>query len=213
MKRISVFGLTLTFVIGIALLATLQLGTATAQEVDVTRLDLTKALPSPNDLAEFDLLPVQQRELQPPRVVPGGKTRPHIRGVTASIAGNRRSDLMHLRVQITACPTVREAYELAQRARQTQAEPLPEGSPSGQRIGQKVWHVPYEDAPKGSYHLITWDGLSVVKVVMLHQVKGTADGRPVRQQFSKDDLRMAEELAKSCLQRLSRLELTGQRLK
>lgn len=221
MKLTSVFGVTLTLIVGTALLAILHPATARAQEVDVTKLDLTQALPSPDKLAEFDLLPMKQKQFRPPQVVfhgnpprpvPVGIPRPHIRGVTAKIAGNRRSDLMHLRVQITVCPTVREAYEVAQRARETQAQPLPEGSPSGRRIGQKTWHIPYKDAPKGSYDLIAWDGHSVVKVVMLHQVKGTQDGRPVRQAFSKEDLRLAEELVRGCLERLSRLGLTGQRL-
>lgn len=167
-------------------------------------VDLTPTLPAPAELPNFYRYRATGGRILSPR--PG-----QLPTSLATLDATRLDDGLTLMIQLGITATPAEAQELAHEAINTPGGLMPEGTPSGRAIAQKVWHSRYYDGgpPKGSYHLIAYDGRALVIVRISAPLTGYKNGKPVEAPLSQADLQMTEDIASACLSRIGDLGFTS----
>lgn len=182
---------------------TMQTSPAQAKEI-LGAIDLAPVLPAPEELPRFSRYRAASRHTFSPRP-------DQLSTASADADAIRVDDNLRLSVQVGVTATPAEAQELARRNTDTPGGQMPEGSPSGHPLGQKVWHSKYYDGgpPRGGYHLVVYDGRAVVFVQIAAQIH-IQDGTPIEPLLSQEDLRLAEDIASACLTRLGYLGFTSQ---
>ena len=168
-------------------------------------VDLTPAVPAPSELPGFAYYKTLSRHIFSPQ--------PNYPAIAiADMHTTRIDDGLTLNVQIGVTTTPAEALELARRAVDTPGGEMPEGTPSGRPLGQMVWHSLYSAGgpPRGGYHLVVYDGRSVVIVFISAPIQGYENGKPVEALLSEQDLQMTENIAAACLLRAGYLGCTSQ---
>jgi hypothetical protein len=158
---------------------------------------LKLALPDFSRRLGYEALPSQ-----PLRVVSG-------EGIGQSVAGRRRADALSIDVYASIADSIQIAQQWTRRyLAGFSALPL-KGSKTGRKFGEEVWRSPNADPPAGDWQFSVRDGRTLVIVKLHYPPAGRVLGKIQFRVFTAADIRMAEDLAIGCLNRLTTMGLTS----
>ena len=124
---------------------------------------------------------------------------------------NRKADGMRLRITVVALPSAAEAQKICDTLTYPPGGRMPETSPSGRIIGQKVWMSQYPKGkqPEDAFTLVVLDGRTVTVIQMLLQIGKDQRGFAVSRKFAPADLTFAETMAIGRVTKLAAMGLTS----
>jgi hypothetical protein len=123
-------------------------------------------------------------------------------GRGASGAAVRTSDSLRMDVSLWTMGSAVEAEQAIPRIIDAPAGPMPPGTFSGRKIGQKTWQSRRRAGrPEGTYTLFALQGKWIAKVSIWYPPKTRKEDKPTARAFSDADLRWAEDVAANLLAR------------
>lgn len=137
-------------------------------------------------------------------------------GQYASWGGRRDSNGLQMRMSISKYATASEESLAVQRGIDSPGGKMPEGTPSGRRIGQRAWRSVnrrVKDGPLSSSILKFLDGRCIITIYLHRKPTGRSNGVPVAPMLSNEDYRLAEDTAKARLDKLRALGLTQEQVR
>lgn len=186
--------------VGFLVLSSLRPQEATGQDKAEDKSPARAALPTKEELPEFD----KHRVI----ALPKGKKM---------FNAVRRSDKLAIRITTVVFATEAEAQkETHDWVYNWHAIRMLTGSPSGRKIGQESWHT-YRNG-KDNMSIIVLDGRSAVEVLISLPVPRDAKGKPIlkngnpiRGSLKEADLKLAEDQVIKALGKLEKKGLTSKK--